>query len=98
MPVKVHIESLTTDEFNCARRGRTDRMRGLANKHPDGHWRWWIQVRSVERRGAYGGRECIFWIDLIGHQDKGEGYAMDQVQSVVNNLHQDYGTEYWNRG
>jgi len=32
------------------------------------------------------------------HQDKGEGYAMDQVQSVVNNLHQDYGTEYWNRG
>ncbi len=73
MPVKVHIESLTTDEFNCARRGRTDRMRGLANKHPDGHWRWWIQVRSVERRGAYGGRECIFWIDLIGHQDKGEG-------------------------
>jgi len=31
------------------------------------------------------------------HQDKGEGYAMDLVQSVVNTLHQHYGTEYWTR-
>ena len=32
------------------------------------------------------------------HQDKGEGYAMAELESVVNSLHQMYGTEYWSRG
>ena len=30
-------------------------------------------------------------------EDKDVGYAMDEVQSVVNTLHQHYGTEYWTR-
>ena len=29
------------------------------------------------------------------HQDKGEGFAMAELQMVVDNLHQMYGTEYW---
>ena len=32
------------------------------------------------------------------HQDKGEGFAMAELQMVVDNLHQMYGTEYWTQG
>ncbi len=29
------------------------------------------------------------------HQNKGEGFAMAELQMVVDDLHQMYGTEYW---
>ena len=32
------------------------------------------------------------------HQDKGEGFAMAELQMVVDDLHQMYGTEYWTQG
>ena len=32
------------------------------------------------------------------HQDKGEGFAMAELEQVVNDIHQTYGTEYWQGG
>ena len=32
------------------------------------------------------------------HQNKGEGFAMAELQMVVDELHQSYGTEYWTQG
>ncbi len=32
------------------------------------------------------------------HQNKGEGFAMAELQMVVDDLHQMYGTEYWTQG